>query len=64
VIADEPTSALDDDRRDGFMDLLGTECARANAALLMVSHDKRLAPHFDRVVELAGINGARPVHVS
>lgn len=52
VIADEPTSALDERRRDGFMALLGRECAAAGSALLFVSHDARLAAHFERVVEL------------
>lgn len=52
IIADEPTSALDERRRDGFMALLGRECAAAGSALLFVSHDPRLAAHFGRVIEL------------
>lgn len=58
VIADEPTSALDEARRDAFMALLLRECAAAGSALLFVSHDARLAPHFERVVELDTINQA------
>ncbi|AVZ78117.1 methionine ABC transporter ATP-binding protein [Zoogloeaceae bacteirum Par-f-2] len=57
VIADEPTSALDADRQRGFLELLMGECAAAGAALLFVSHDARLAAHFDRVVALDEING-------
>jgi putative ABC transport system ATP-binding protein len=54
VIADEPTSALDEARRDAFMQLLLTQCAAAGSALLFVTHDARLAHHFDRVLELPG----------
>ena len=56
IIADEPTSALDADRQQAFIDLLRGECAAAGAALLFVSHDLRLARHFDRVLDLTRIN--------
>ncbi len=58
VIADEPTSALDERHRDGFMSVLMAQCARDGSALLFVSHDPRLAAHFERVVELPGIDHA------
>lgn len=58
VIADEPTSALDDEARADFMALLQEEVARTNAALLMVSHDARLAEGFDRTLDLADLNHA------
>ena len=58
VVADEPTSALDADRQQAFIDLLREECAAAGAALLFVSHDQRLATHFDRVLDLGAINHA------
>ena len=58
VVADEPTSALDADRQQAFINLLREECAAAGAALLFVSHDQRLATHFDRVLDLASINHA------
>jgi putative ABC transport system ATP-binding protein len=58
VIADEPTSALDEARRDAFMDLLIAACDAAGSALLFVSHDARLARHFDRVAELPELNRA------
>lgn len=60
LIADEPTSALDAPRQQVFIDLLLAEAATAGAALLFVSHDARLAAHFDRVVALAEINRAGP----
>ena len=56
VIADEPTSALDAARQTAFLDLLRRECAAANAALLFVSHDLRLAEGFNRRVEMAQLN--------
>ncbi len=58
VVADEPTSALDADRQQAFIDLLLEECAAAASALLFVSHDQRLAAHFDRVLDLATLNRA------
>ncbi|MHB1359323.1 MAG: ABC transporter ATP-binding protein [Rhodocyclaceae bacterium] len=56
LIADEPTSALDAPRQQAFIDLLLTEAAAGGATLLFVSHDQRLAAHFDRVLSLADIN--------
>lgn len=56
LIADEPTSALDAPRQQAFVDLLLAETAAAGAALLFVSHDARLAEHFDRHVALSAIN--------
>lgn len=58
VIADEPTSALDEPLRDSFMDLLLGHCRSAGAALLFVSHDPRLAPRFDTVLDLPSLNQA------
>lgn len=58
LIADEPTSALDAPRQQAFIDLLLTEAAAVGASLLFVSHDQRLAAHFDRVLSLADINRA------
>lgn len=58
VIADEPTSALDAARQLAFVDLLLRECGAARATLIFVSHDDRLAVHFDRQLSLAEINRA------
>ena len=58
MIADEPTSALDADRERAFLDLLLSECAATGAAVLLVSHDVRLADRFDRTVALPEINRA------
>lgn len=59
VFADEPTSALDQERQASFLSLLRQECGAAGAALLFVSHDRRLAAGFDREVSLAELNEAR-----
>ena len=56
LIADEPTSALDTDARSAFLQLLLHECSAAGTTLVFVSHDRSLAPLFDRVVSLADIN--------
>ena len=58
IIADEPTSALDADRRREFIDLLLAESARAGSAVVFVSHDRSLAGHFDRSIDLPAINAA------
>lgn len=58
VIADEPTSALDEDRQQDFLDLLFSQIEATHATLVMVSHDRRLAPKFDRVLELPLLLGA------
>jgi putative ABC transport system ATP-binding protein len=52
IIADEPTSALDADNRDEFLKLLFEEVTRANAGLILVSHDQSLASRFDRRMEI------------
>jgi len=55
VIADEPTSALDKRTQEGFLDLLFGQIEEAGATLIMVSHDDRLAPRFDRALDLCDI---------
>lgn len=60
VLADEPTSALDDDNTDDFMRLLLQETAAVGSALLFVSHDRRLAAHFGRSIDLRAFAGGAP----
>ncbi|MCP4332865.1 MAG: ABC transporter ATP-binding protein [Gammaproteobacteria bacterium] len=55
IIADEPTSALDADNRDEFLKLLFEEVTRANAGLILVSHDQSLASRFNRRLEISEI---------
>ena len=58
IIADEPTSALDADNRDEFLKLLLEEVRRANAGLILVSHDQSLAPAFDRHIAIDDITSS------
>jgi len=53
LIADEPTSALDAPRQAAFVDLLLAEARANRSALIFVSHDLRLATHFDDVLALS-----------
>ena len=55
IVADEPTSALDARSQGAFLDLLFAQCEAARSTLLMVSHDDRLAGHFDRSVAIDDI---------
>ncbi|WP_227268412.1 ABC transporter ATP-binding protein [Roseobacter weihaiensis] len=55
LIADEPTSALDAATQATFLNLLFTQARAHGSTLLMVSHDARLATHFNRVVQMADI---------
>lgn len=60
MIADEPTSALDAERQTAFLDLLVNECRAAGAALVFVSHDRRLAGRFGRELALPELSRASP----
>lgn len=55
IVADEPTSALDHDTEGAFLKLLFAQSEKADASVIMVSHDEGLASHFDRVVRLKDI---------
>jgi len=56
LVVDEPTSALDADACEAFMALLLAVSRSNNSTLLFVSHDFRLAQHFDETVSLASLN--------
>ncbi|MEM1313203.1 MAG: ATP-binding cassette domain-containing protein [Pseudomonadota bacterium] len=55
ILADEPTSALDDRSAGDFMERLFAQLGASGAALLMVSHDRRLAARFDRAEALEDV---------
>jgi putative ABC transport system ATP-binding protein len=59
IIADEPTSSLDAERQTSFLNLLSRECIDAEATLLFVSHDRRLASGFSREIALPTLNRAQ-----
>lgn len=56
IIADEPTSALDEANQVEFLSLLMAQARQTGATLLMVSHQLRIAPLFDRTIELSEVN--------
>lgn len=58
LIVDEPTSALDEQASAQFLELLLTSVKNLSASLLFVSHDMRLAKHFDQCVALTDFNRA------
>ena len=53
VFADEPTSSLDSAAGADATALLCGLARTAGAAVLIASHDERIAPHADRVVTIA-----------
>lgn len=53
VFADEPTGALDSDNADIVVDTLVAETARRGAALVLVTHEARLAARTDRTIVLS-----------
>ena len=55
IIADEPTSALDINSQDSFLDLLFTQAQTQGTSVVLVSHDERLGPRFDRILHMEEI---------
>jgi len=56
VLADEPTAALDQDSAATSIGLLEDACARVEAALLCVTHDRSLEDRFDRHERLVDLS--------
>lgn len=52
LLADEPTSRLDGAARDRLLDLLVEETTREGIAVLLVTHDERVARRMERMVHL------------
>tara|TARA_Y100001954_G_C15410478_1_gene407241 strand:- start:309 stop:485 length:177 start_codon:yes stop_codon:yes gene_type:complete len=55
-LADEPTSALDTENKEKFLSLLFNLCKSEKISLLMVSHDERLKPLFDKSILMQSLN--------
>lgn len=55
ILADEPTSSLDAGSQANFLDLMFKQVDANGVAVMMVSHDPRLADRFDRVIEMKDI---------
>jgi lipoprotein-releasing system ATP-binding protein len=52
IIADEPTGNLDSSTGDRVLELLFQEQETRNTALLLVTHDRRLAQRCERIVHM------------
>lgn len=61
VLADEPTGALDPTSAQAVLELIRRLCREVNAALLLVTHDRKIAGQLPQMIELEEINrpGAR-----
>ena len=55
LLADEPTGNLDTASKMRVLDVLFEQCARAQASLLMVTHDLSLLGRFDCAFDLAEV---------
>lgn len=62
LLADEPTAALDWQTGQLVADMLVEQSRMSRAALLVVTHDTRLVPKFDRVfqIENGSLTGSTP----
>lgn len=52
VLADEPTGSLDTVNADGVMEALTAQVRELGAALVVVTHDHRVAGHLDRQLSM------------
>jgi len=52
ILADEPTSALDDENAQQVIDMLEEQARQTGAALIIVTHDKRLKDRFQKQITL------------
>jgi putative ABC transport system ATP-binding protein len=52
IFADEPTSALDSANGQVVIKLLHQAAKERSAAIVVVTHDSRLEPHADRIIQM------------
>lgn len=52
IFADEPTSALDDSNTERVMHLLQEQAKNTNASLIVSTHDARIKPYFQTILEI------------
>ncbi len=55
ILADEPTGALDHDTSTSVLSLLFEQSRQHNSSLIIVTHDREVASHADRMLTL--VNG-------
>ncbi len=52
LLADEPTASLDDQNCERVLELLQAEAQKANAHLIIITHDQRVRAAFNRTITL------------
>lgn len=52
ILADEPTAALDSERALSVMELLRKLAHEQDVAIIVVTHDERMLPLFDRILRV------------
>ncbi|MEQ9165845.1 MAG: ATP-binding cassette domain-containing protein [Fulvivirga sp.] len=52
ILADEPTSSLDDNNCQDVITLLKEQSRATNAQMVIITHDHRLKPFFDKTIVL------------
>ncbi|HEX5670001.1 MAG TPA: ABC transporter ATP-binding protein [Sulfuricurvum sp.] len=52
ILADEPTAALDSERAVSVMELLRKLAKEQEVAIVVVTHDERMLPLFDRILRV------------
>ncbi len=52
ILADEPTAALDMERSVSVVKMLRKIAKEQNVAIIMVTHDERMLPYCDKVMEI------------
>lgn len=67
LLVDEPTASLDTERGDEVVAMLAAQATQRGVAVVMVTHDQRMAAHADRALFLrdgrlidGGVTGAIP----
>jgi putative ABC transport system ATP-binding protein len=60
VLADEPTASLDPHNATVAIELIRSTCREEGSALVCVSHDPSLIPHFEHHVDLSSIAYVTP----
>ena len=53
ILADEPTAALDMERSVSVVKMLKKIAVEQNVAIIMVTHDERMLPYCDKVMEIS-----------
>ncbi|MFM1948545.1 MAG: Lipoprotein-releasing system ATP-binding protein LolD [Pseudomonadota bacterium] len=52
ILADEPTAPLDSERALGVMRILHAMAKQANTAIIVVTHDEKIIPTFERIYHI------------